>query len=87
MKRGLILGAVGFAAAFVAERQFVALKKDIDRYDRLRAMSGEGPLYKQLAGEIGTSISNNRPQRPGGSKALFGSLASDVIRYVRIRAM
>ena len=41
MYRGLILGALAFAATVLAERQFVFVKKDIERYDRIRAMSGD----------------------------------------------
>ena len=87
MKRGIILGVLGFAAAFVAERQLTSIKKDVQRYNRLRSMSNEGPLSAELAGKFGSSFSNNRAHRPGGAKNLLSALASDAIRYARIRAM
>jgi hypothetical protein len=47
MVRGIILGGLAFVAVFAAERQFESMKKDIDRYNSMRAMSGDVSLFKQ----------------------------------------
>lgn len=87
MNRGIILGAIAFAAAFFAERQFEVVKKDIERYDRLRAMSGEPPLYKQLGTQLAGMVTTFGSQRQDEAKNLFTSLTGDLVRYARIRAM
>ena len=46
MNRGLIFGAIAFAAAFAAERLFTSMTPDIARYNRMRAMSGRSRFSK-----------------------------------------
>ncbi|MGH7706425.1 MAG: hypothetical protein ACREM8_11680 [Vulcanimicrobiaceae bacterium] len=87
MVRGLILGAVAFGAIFFAERQFEHVKKDLDRYDSLRAMSGDEPFLKEqlnnLLGMFGSFGSARQSQAMG----LFDSLQGDLMRYARLRGM
>ena len=67
--RGLIFGSLAFAAAFGAERLFAGMSKDIARYDRMRAMSGEPPLGRQLLetlwGGIGEFGNSGRKEASG----------------------
>jgi hypothetical protein len=85
--RGLIFGSLAFAAAFGAERLFASLSKDIARYDRMRAMSGEPPLGRQLLSSLGGAIGqfgvNEREQATG----FASSLIADVVRYAKMRGM
>ena len=87
MVRGLILGGIAFAAAFAAERQFEALRKDITRYDDLRSMSGEGPLFKQLLTQGVQAISEFGAARQSEAKDLLTSLTGDLVRYAQLRSM
>ena len=43
MDRGLIVGAIAFAAAFGLERLYASMGPDIARYEKMRAMSGQPP--------------------------------------------
>jgi hypothetical protein len=87
MVRGLILGGIAFAAAFAAERQFEAFRKDIQRYDGLRSMSGEGPLFKQLIAQGMQSLSEFGAARQSDAKDLLTSLTGDIVRYAQLRGM
>lgn len=81
MNRALIVGAIAFALGYAAERLYVSVGPDIARYNRLREMSGQEPLFKEIvkvcAGFIGSS----------GPTGLIASTTSDVIRYAKMRGM
>ena len=48
-----VIGAgIGVAALLGAVRLFASLAPDIQRYDRMRAMSGDLPLAQMLPGEL-----------------------------------
>jgi hypothetical protein len=85
MDRGLIVGAVAFAVGFAAERLFASMSKDLARYEKMREMSGEPPLFKELvssvAGVVGDATIKN------GATGLITGLTSDLVRYARIRGM
>jgi hypothetical protein len=87
MVRGLIFGALAFGVAFAAERQYTGLGKDLARFDKLRAMSGDSPFLKELAQMAVTAISEFGATRGGGARDLFGSLTSDIVRYATLRRM
>jgi hypothetical protein len=87
MYRGLILGALAFAAAILAERQFVAVAKDIERYDRIRAMSDDPPLLKQGFGMLRDMIGSFGDSRRGEATGMINALQNDVVRYARISTM
>jgi len=87
MLRGLMLGGIAFAAAYLAERQFESVRKDLTRYDRLRAMSDEGPLYKQLFRQGAGAISDFGTARQSDAKGLLASLTGDIVRYAQLRGM
>lgn len=90
MDRGLIVGAVAFGVAFVAERAFAGLSKDLARYERMREMSGQEPLAKELLafvggffGSHGTSLQDNA----GGASGLIAGLTNDLVRYAKMKGM
>ena len=87
MYRSLILGALAFAAAVLAERQFVAVAKDIERYDRMRTMSGDPPLLKQCFAMLRDSIGSIGSSQRGEAIGLLEALQHDVVRYARISTM
>lgn len=87
MYRGLIFGSIAFAAVFAAERQLAAVAKDIDRYDRIRAMSGDSSLAMQGVGMLKDMIGSFGDARRGDTASAISSLQSDVLRYVRISNM
>jgi hypothetical protein len=87
MIRGLILGSLAFAAVFAAERQYDAMGNDVQRYDALRAMSGDPPFYRQLLASLGEMVADFAGRRAGDAGDLFTSLTSDVVRYATMRNM
>lgn len=87
MYRGLMFGGLAFAAVFVAERQLQAVGKDIDRYNRIRAMSGDPSLAMQGFGMLKELIGSFGESRRGDTASMLASLQSDLFRYVRISNM
>jgi hypothetical protein len=85
MLRGVIVGALAFAAAFAAERVIAGMKDDLARYDRMRKMSGEEPLAKQLVSAIGSLVTGS--VQKNGLTAFATSLTNDAVRYAKMRAM
>ena len=85
MARGLIVGAIAFAAAFAAERVFAGMKSDIARYDAMRKMSGQEPLAKELISTIGSLVTGS-VQRSGVT-SFVTSLTNDVVRYAKMKGM
>jgi hypothetical protein len=85
MNRSLIAGALGFVAAFGAERLIEGLARDIARYDRMRAMSDQPPMFKEVlstvGGLFGGAIRNN------GASGLIADLTNDVVRYAKMKGM
>jgi len=87
MNRGVMWGAVAFAAAYLAEQQFEHVRRDLERYDSLRAMSGKPPFLRELGGMAAgllASLTGSNGTAPGG---FVQSLVSDLVRYARIRGM
>ena len=86
MDRGLIVGAIAFVAAFAAERLYASMDKDIARYEKLREMSGQPSILKELfAGVFGSgSDKTGSGMRADG---LVADLTDDVMRYARMRNM
>ncbi|HEY8312574.1 MAG TPA: hypothetical protein VIG51_00250 [Candidatus Baltobacteraceae bacterium] len=87
MKKRVILGALGLAAGSVLLGQALRARKELQRYNDARAMSGEGPLegkeVSTMLGEIGNNFSNNS----GDVKSFFTSIPEDAARYARIKSM
>ena len=85
MIRGVIVGALAFAAAFAAERVFAGMKEDLARYDAMRKMSGEEPLAKEVLSTIGSLITGS--VQKNGLTAFVTSITNDAIRYAKMRGM
>jgi hypothetical protein len=85
MDRGLIVGAVAFAVGFAAERLYASMSKDLARYEKLRAMSGEPPLAKELLSLVASVLGDATVK--SGTSSLISGLTSDLVRYARIRGM
>jgi len=83
----LIVGAVGFAAAFGVERLYASLAPDIARYERMREMSGQKPILQELMGKVVGSVADNGGTLADGAGGIVTGLVADVVRYARIRGM
>lgn len=83
MDRGLIVGGLAFAAAFAAERLYRSLAPDIARYERMRAMSGQKPILKELLSLVTGGASDDGSKNAG----LIAGLTNDIVRYARMRGM
>jgi hypothetical protein len=86
MDRGLIVGALGFAAGFGAERLISSLGKDLKRYDTMRKMSGQGPFFKELLGTLG-NLAGERASGTDGAGGILAGLTNDVVRYAKMKGM
>ncbi len=87
MYRGLIFGALAFAAAFAAERQFDAMSGDMKRYDKMRAMSGDPPLLQQLLSGVVTMATDFAGSKADEAGDLFTGMTRDLVRYATMRNM
>jgi hypothetical protein len=87
MVRGLILGALAFGVTFVATKQFAAVSSDIERYNRIRAMSDDLPLFKQGLTMLRGALESFGNSKGEGAKGLIDSLQHDIVRYARISTM
>jgi len=85
MDRGLIAGAIGFGLAFGAERLYASLVPDIRRYEKMREMSGQPPILKELVAYVTGAVGESGDG--GGAKGLIAGLTNDVVRYARMRGM
>jgi hypothetical protein len=81
MTRGLIFGAIAFAAAFGAERLFASMAPDLARYNRMRAMSGQEPMFKELLTLAGGLLGSS------GARGAIAGLTDDVVRYAKMKGM
>jgi hypothetical protein len=86
MYKGLILGGLAFGAAFGLERVIAGLGADMKRYDKLRAMSGQGPFLKELLSMAGSAIGDVAGSNGSGGGLLAG-LTDDVVRYAKMKGM
>ena len=82
MVRGIILGGIAFLAVFAAEHQFGSMTKDIDRYNKMREMSGDPPL-----GIRTQKPETNAEARTSNPFAMIASLPSDLARYLKLKSM
>jgi hypothetical protein len=87
MYRGLIFGGIAFMVAVIAERQFVFVSKDLERYDRIRAMSGDPPLIKQGMLMLRDMIGSFGDSRRSEATGIIQAIQNDVVRYARISTM
>jgi hypothetical protein len=85
MNRTLIVASLGFVAAFGAERLFSGLAKDVARYDRMRAMSDQPPLLRELLATAGGIFSG--AMRNNGASSFITDMTNDVVRYAKMKGM
>lgn len=85
MNRTLIVASLGFAAAFGAERLFAGLAKDIARYDKMRAMSDEPPILKELFATVGGVLGG--AAKHNGASGFITEMTNDVVRYAKMKGM
>jgi hypothetical protein len=85
MVRGIIVGALAFAAAFGIERVLAGMKSDIARYDAMRKMSGEEPLAKEVLATMASLVTGS--VQKSGVTSFVTSLTNDVVRYAKMRGM
>ena len=85
MNRSLIVASLGFVAAFGAERFFEGLAKDIARYDRMRAISDQPPMFKEVLSTIGGLFGG--AIRHNGATGMIADLTNDVVRYAKMKGM
>jgi hypothetical protein len=81
MTRGLIFGALAFAAAFGAERLFASMAPDIARYNKMREMSGQEPLHKEIFAFVQSAFGGS------GIGGTVADLTNDVVRYAKMKGM
>jgi hypothetical protein len=81
MTRGLIFGAIAFAAAFAAERLYTSLTPDIARYNRMRAMSGQEPLLKEIVSFVQSALGN------ASISGVMTDITNDAVRYAKMKGM
>jgi hypothetical protein len=86
MNRGIVFGLVGFALAYVIESQITNLGRDMSRYDKLRAMSGEQPFVKEQFARL-LDIVTSFVGEQTSSRGVLGSIPADIVRYARISTM
>ena len=89
MIRGYVLGALGIAIGIVVEAQFFSMLRDIGRYDKLRAMSGDPSLLQGITSMVFGTLTQDTTAPHGNSvrDALQETFVGDLIKYARIRAM
>jgi hypothetical protein len=81
----VLLGALGVASVFAARAAWFAAR-DLRRYNRMREMSGQGPLSRELPAMAREVFANERASAPNFG-ALIASLPKDAARYLKMRAM
>ena len=85
MNRSLIVASLGFIAAFGAERLFASLGPDIARYNRMREMSGQPPMLKEILSSLGTLVGG--AARSNGAGGFIAEMTNDVVRYAKMKGM
>jgi hypothetical protein len=81
MNRGLIVGAIGFVLGYAAERVYTAVAPDIARYNRMREISGQEPLFKEVLAFAGSLMGSS------GANDMIAEITNDVVRYARMKGM
>ena len=87
MFRSVMLGILGFVAVFTASRQFAGVGKDIARYDRIRAMSGDPPFLRQQAAMLLGGLKVLADRRPDIVHGIVSMAVNDLTWNARVRSM
>ncbi|MDQ2873276.1 MAG: hypothetical protein M3R35_09130 [Candidatus Eremiobacteraeota bacterium] len=86
MKKRYIVGALALAGGYWLIKQAISMQGDLAHYNRLRAMSGDGPLREEVPAML-QQIKENFAETSGQLHGVLGSLPADAARYARIKAM
>lgn len=87
MIRALFKGLITVSTLAYAARQFSHLAKDVNRYNAMRAMSGDPPLFRSTVRGTFDPRATNASAYQSGPFVFLASLVSDGLRYLRIRSM
>ncbi len=82
----LLTGLAVAGGALVSLRFAFSVAADVRRYDRMRAMSGDGPLAAEMPEMVGRIVESERKSLPGLLPTILG-LPSDALRYARMKLM
>ncbi|MGP6159758.1 MAG: hypothetical protein ACLPYS_20055 [Vulcanimicrobiaceae bacterium] len=85
MLRRLTLGGIAFAIVVAGLKRFDVVLDDLDRYNRLRAMSDEPPLLQTLLEQL--PFAEYVAAGRGEAASLLKSVRDDLRRYSRIANM
>lgn len=77
--------AIG-GVSFVAFKGALLALRDMRRYDRIREMSGEGPLARQVPQIVGEIVAKERGI-PAEVIRVMAELPRDLARYLALSAM
>jgi hypothetical protein len=91
MNRGLVYGAVAFAAVYALEHQWSKMQGDIGYVDSMRALSDEVPILKEqmtrIIGLAGWLLAEQSPAVAGVTRGIVQSLREDIVRYAKLDTM
>jgi hypothetical protein len=91
LNRGFLFGALAFAVAYTLEAEWTKLRNDVEKYDSMRAMSGDTTFVKEqverITGLVGWLVSQQTPAVAGVTRGLMQSLREDVVRYAKLEGM
>ncbi len=78
--------AVASAVAAALARLAMSVAKDVKRYNRLREISGEGPLWSELPAML-REVVRRECEAPLDLGGVIAGLPADLERYANIKAM
>jgi hypothetical protein len=81
----LTLGSIAFAIVVAGLKRADVLLDDLDRYNKLREMSDEPPLIRQLLSQL--PFAEYVAAGRGEAASLLKSVRDDLRRYARIASM
>ncbi|HEX3369185.1 MAG TPA: hypothetical protein VHS56_06385 [Candidatus Cybelea sp.] len=77
---------VASAVAAALARLAISVAKDVGRYNHLREMSGEGPVWNELPAMLCEVVRRER-EAPLNLGEVIAGLPADLERYANIKAM
>jgi hypothetical protein len=84
-KRVLTVCAIG-GVSYISFKAALAVLRDVRRYDRMRRMSGEGPIVRQIPKMLAEIASKERGTATECIRVL-AEFPHDAARYLRLAAM
>jgi hypothetical protein len=78
--------AAAIGASYFAWRAISSLSRDVEHYNRIRAMSGQGPFWDDVPDML-RQIVAKESRFTSGIPSLLASLPKDLARYMAIEAM